>query len=249
MISRIFIFVFLFLAAFVLEAGADTIYLKNGNSVEGLIIKEDNQSVELDVGFGTIIFDRQEIESIYKSSQEETAFLHREWRKQQEETKRQQLKRQQDLLRARRKRRLEAEKRLKLKELEYSQTREHIIVDALLNKKVKARLLLDTGATTVLLSSRIAKELGMETSGTKKETGKARMADGREVEVNYVVLESVNVQGVEAENVPAAVLLEETASDDTALPYDGCLGMSFLNKFNFQIDSENKKLILERLNK
>ncbi|MGD9015554.1 MAG: retropepsin-like aspartic protease [Candidatus Omnitrophota bacterium] len=262
MISKIFVIILITLTSFICQAKADIIYLLNGNSVEGIITKENEQSVELDVGFGTAIFSRQEIKSIYKSNQEETALIQKQWKRQRKVTKREQQKRELDLQRIRRKRKLEAKKRLKLKEIEFSQAQEHIIVEALLNKKVKARLLLDTGASTILLSRQIAEELGTETSRAKKEMGKAKMADGREVEVNYIILESVSVQGVEVENILAAVLSEDTTSsskspsdtnsDDTmsgnaALPYDGCLGMSFLNKFNFQIDSENKKLILEKL--
>jgi len=243
MISKISVIIVFFLASFITEIKADTIYLRNGNRIEGLITEENDKGVELDVGFGTVKFSRQEIKSIYKSSQEETALIRKEWERQAKAAKGEQIKREKDIKRDRRKRALEARKKLKLKEIEFSQMSEHIIVDALLNKKVKTRLLLDTGASNILLSSRIAKDLGIEINAEKKEIGKVKMADGHEVDAMYVVLDSVNVQDVEAKGVGAVVLLEDAEME----PHDGLLGMSFLNKFNFKIDTLNKKLILERL--
>ena len=117
------------------------------------------------------------------------------------------------------------------------------MVNALLNKKVEAKLLLDTGASTVLLTKRLAEKLGIKTNGENKNKGKVRLADGREVDGMYMRLDSVNVQGVEAKDVGTVVLLEHTKTNS----HDGLLGMSFLSKFNFQIDTVNKKIILEKL--
>ncbi|MFH1398429.1 MAG: hypothetical protein ABIH27_07770 [Candidatus Omnitrophota bacterium] len=54
----------------------------------------------------------------------------------------------------------------------------------------------------------------------------------------------MTVQGVEAKEVDAAVLLDEVAGIKFK---DGLLGMSFLKKFNFKIDQANNRVILERL--
>jgi len=67
-------------------------------------------------------------------------------------------------------------------------------------------------------------------------------ADGRIIDAKFIILDSVSVEGLEVKNVEAVVLLEES----TMNVGDGLLGMSFLNRFNFQIDTVNKKLILEK---
>ena len=54
----------------------------------------------------------------------------------------------------------------------------------------------------------------------------------------------LEVQGVVAKKVEAAVLLDDTGGLGFG---DGLLGMSFLKKFNFKVDQREKKLTLEKL--
>jgi clan AA aspartic protease (TIGR02281 family) len=225
----------LFLSSLAQEASADIIYLRNGRNIEGLITKENDEEVELNIGIGKMKFRRIEIESIHKSNPNETALIRKRWINQSQEEEERRLKRELELEEKRRK------DELKPKEIEVSRTGEHIIVNALLNGKLEASLLLDTGASLVLISSQIAQTLGIKISDPSKVKIMTKMADGRDVEASYIVLESINVQGAEAKNIPAAVL-----SGDALLPEDGLLGMSFLKNFNFQIDSANKKLILQK---
>ncbi|MFH1245991.1 MAG: retropepsin-like aspartic protease [Candidatus Omnitrophota bacterium] len=117
---------------------------------------------------------------------------------------------------------------------------QRIVVDVLINKTVKASLLLDTGATNVYLSHPIAQKLGL-TSIKDKQITQAQFADGSKRDVQYVVLESVVVEGVEAKDVAAVVFLDDSASD---IGTDGLLGMSFLKNFKFEVDYSTKKLIL-----
>ncbi len=223
-ISKILIFIVFFVCGFISKVSSDIIYLKNGRSIKGLIKSEDEKKVELDLGFGTVQLTQDEIERIERSSPEEASLMRQEWE---------------------RRKKLEAEaiqkKEPEAKEIKFSKTTEGIIVNTLLNKKVKASLILDTGAFVVLLSQRIGKELGIESSGVKGIIKKVVLADGSETEARLVVLDSVDVEGVEAKNIEAAILLNES------MKQDGLLGRSFLNKFNFQIDPVNKKLILKRL--
>lgn len=211
---------------------ADTVYLKNGRSIEGLVNKESREGIELDVGFGTIKFRLEEVESIRKSSAEEAATLYQKWEKKKIENK-QKMEEQ----------KLASPQKAQPKAVSVEYEKGQIMVDALLNKKVSANLLLDTGASIVLLSRKIGEQLGPD-SKIRKQIIELQFADGRKVKADYVVLNSLSVQGMEANNVSAAVLSEDTGN----ISYkDGLLGMSFLKNFNFKIDHKDNKLILEKV--
>lgn len=218
------------------EACSDIVYLKNGRHIEGLIKKESEDNIVLDVGFGTVKFRRIEIEKIRYSDKKETREIQKDWQAQKKLQKKRRLEREKEL----------EEKRLRKefepKEVGYLNEKEHIVVNTLLNKKVKASFLLDTGATVVLLSNRIAKKLKISLRGSNKDKIKVQTADGRMIDAKFIILDSVSVEGIEVKDVEAVVLLEE----NTMNVGDGLLGMSFLNRFNFQIDTVNKKLILKK---
>ncbi|MBU1147532.1 MAG: retroviral-like aspartic protease family protein [Candidatus Omnitrophica bacterium] len=214
---------------------ADTIYLKNGRSIEGLIAKEDNETVELDVGFGTVKFRKTEIDNIDRSSPEQVSSIRKGWKEQKEVEEKRRSERARELEEERRREELEP------KEVSFSKDSQRIVVDALINNKINASLLLDTGATTVVLSNRIAEELRIDRGSSDKEDIEVQLADGRKIEARYVVLDSVRVEDAEVKDVGAVILLD--AEEDIE---DGLLGMSFLNKFNFQIDTLNNKLVLQK---
>lgn len=226
----------IFILCFVTPARADIIYLKNGDSIEGLIKKEDERSIVLNVGFGTVEFKKTEIERIERSDAEGVLAIREKWEKEKELEIERRIEREKE-------EQLRREKEFEPKEVEFSRKDEHIIVDALLNGRVKASLLLDTGATLVLLSDRIVRELGIR-DRIKDKKVEIRVADGRTIVGNLVVLDSISIQDVTANNVEAVVLLESQSDMG-----DGLLGMSFLNKFDFQIDAVNRKLILKKKRK
>jgi len=221
----------LFLFIFILESDADTIYLKNGRSIEGIIKSEDEDSIKLDIGIGTVGFKKSEIERITRSSEDESEQLRQNWERRRQETER----------------KLEEEAKMREqqpKRVEVSQEKGHIFVNALLNKKVSVQLLMDTGASAIVLTHKIGEQLGINTDNRKKDIVKLQLADGRKIDAKYISLKSVTVQGVEATNVDAAVLLDDVGDNNFK---DGVLGMSFLNKFNFKVDQNNKQLILEKV--
>jgi len=73
----IFILLFLFCS---LNSHADTIYLKNGNRLRGIITKETDKSVELKINPGAkVTFSKDDIKSIEKESEDGRAKLEEEW--------------------------------------------------------------------------------------------------------------------------------------------------------------------------
>ncbi len=211
------------------QAQADILYLKNGRSLDGLIKSEDDSGVELELGFGIIKFTQQQIARIDRSTPAQATEIRLEW----DEKKR--LDEQQDLAR-----RQLAEQAPK--QIDVLTEQGHIILPTLINKKATARLMMDTGASVIVLSKKIAKELGLNTNPAKENLAKMITADGREHEACAVTLSSVKIEDVEAKDVQAVVILDEVASESSI---DGLLGMSFLGRYNFSIDGQKNRLILE----
>lgn len=218
------------LSVFMGKTNADTIYLKNGRSIEGFIKAEDADSIELEIEFGKMGIKKNQIERIYNSTPEESQIIIQKWQ-------RHQLQREMEAQEAR------VKEEFAPKQVELAQESGHIFVEALLNKKVSVQLLLDTGASWVLLSNNIAKKLDIDIND-KEGIVQLQLADGRKINARYTLLEHISVQGIEAENVEAAILLEDVAGMAFK---DGLLGMSFLNRFNFKVDQNKKHLILEKL--
>ena len=243
---------------------ADTVYLKNGSHVEGVIEHENKEGVALNLGFGTTTFRRDEIDRIVKSDAVGTQAIWQKWGTEQKEIEKRKpeeekkwRERQAELERIR----LEEEQSTKdkdeygSKDIQVTTKDGSMIANVLLNGKVRAALVLDSGAGTVVLSRRLAEQLGMDVEKLKKIN--TRVADGRTAQVGFTMLESVKVQnteftdadsdrkpGVEVKNVETCVILD--AAENGKIQ-DGLLGMSFLKNFKFNADYKNQKVTFERL--
>jgi len=251
-VKRAVFFLILLLAG---NVYADTVYLNNGGIIDGVIEKEDKDSVEVNMGFGSATFDKRQVKSIKKSSSEENNETMAKW----EEKKAELESKENEFERARENRFNEAYKNW-MDEEEQKKVREEgeskhiqvsrdertkgIIVEALLNGKVKASLVLDTGASLVVLSKRIGEELGIDMEETKNGIMEFRLADGRRTKAKTVILDSLRIQDVELNKVMAAVLLDQI--NDPVLR-DGLLGMSFLSQFNLKMNLKSMKITLEKI--
>lgn len=232
MAIRIFLILIpLFLFGFILSASADILYFKNGRSIDGLIKDEDSESVNLEVAFGTVKFSKAQIERIKRSSDVEAAAIRQRWAVKKAEARE-------------RAQKIQAAKEREPKQVSMEKESGHLVVEATLNNKVKAALLLDTGSSFVVLSDKIARELAIDSGGKEAQTVQMMLADGRKVEAKLVILDSVRVQDAEVEKVGAVILPEK---ESESISKDGLLGMSFLKNFNFKIDQKDNKLILEKL--
>lgn len=115
----------------------------------------------------------------------------------------------------------------------------HLIVQALLDRRVPATLMVDTGASLTTISPAIAAKLA-PVPGSESE-GLSSMADGRRVKVKIFRVGSVEVGRSKEELVPVAVLPPPGPG------VDGLLGMSFLEHFAVQVDGATGQLLLNRL--
>jgi len=100
-------------------------------------------------------------------------------------------------------------------------------VEVRLNGNVTAPFLIDTGASDVVIPASVAKQLGLALSGPKTRTKAYATANGI-VEQVVVRLDSVELGGARARNVPASI--------SPSMPI-GLLGLSFFNHFNYHFDS------------
>ncbi|MFH0738729.1 MAG: retropepsin-like aspartic protease [Candidatus Omnitrophota bacterium] len=213
---------------FVGRTSADTVYLKNGRGMSGVITKETGDFVELTIDLGKIKFYRNQIERIARSSQTARKAIEQTWEEER-------LKKEAELEKQK------EEARNFRKEVKALRIGDHLVVNALINGKVKAKLMLDTGASNVMLSLKKAKELGLDINNADKPDTKMKLADGTEVGVKVLELQSVDLDGAQARGVEAAVILSDSMFKD----FDGLLGMSYLKSFRFEINLEQNRLILQ----
>lgn len=112
----------------------------------------------------------------------------------------------------------------------------NFLVDVLINGRVEARLMLDTGASLITLTEEIGQKLGLNTGSSSPELP-FNTAGGEEW-MPLVALQTVKVGGAVTELVEASV-------NKHIKDIDGLLGMSFLGDFRFEIDRTNKRLTLK----
>lgn len=105
------------------------------------------------------------------------------------------------------------------------------------NKKQEARLVLDTGASLVQISSALARRAGVDIS--RGEAIQVILADGGARTARKVRLKEVGASWAKVKDVEAVLVDGDTTEDS-----GGLLGMSFLGQFNFSIDTEDHRLVL-----
>jgi len=124
----------------------------------------------------------------------------------------------------------------------YSAEGNQVIVSALINDIALTRLVVDTGASIVVISKEVADRLGISPEEGTGEEIEIIMANGMSVNARPVVLKSIKVGDAEVENVRAAILESSVVGGA-----DGLLGMSFLSNFIISVDTSSNKLILEQV--
>ena len=110
-------------------------------------------------------------------------------------------------------------------------------VNTRLNRRYKARLVLDTGASAVQISSRLARRMGIDPS--KGRRVQCTLADGSVTSARSIVLKEVRAGKARAKKVRAIVL-----ENDGVGHGDGLLGMTFLDNFVVKLDTDQNLMVL-----
>jgi len=114
----------------------------------------------------------------------------------------------------------------------------HFLADVLINNRVHASLIVDTGSPVIMLSSSFIQKLGLDLS--QSQQGFVEVLNGK-YKAAAVTLDQVKLGDAEAQDVGAAVLLEDSKEIN-----DGLLGLSFLSKFHYTLDQSGQKLVLRK---
>jgi clan AA aspartic protease (TIGR02281 family) len=112
-----------------------------------------------------------------------------------------------------------------------------ILLPARINGEAAGALILDTGASYITIRSAVAERLGIRPSGA----GSVRLVTANGVvRAPLAILEEVEIGGAVAQHVPAVI------HDMPDMPPDivGLLGMSFLERFQVNLDISSGTLIL-----
>lgn len=99
--------------------------------------------------------------------------------------------------------------------------------------RVSGVFIVDTGASLTVLTSELAEKVGLHPSSKILIHTAAGIAEGL-----VSIVDSMDVQGVHAKYVPVAVL------DQLPPGVDGLLGLSFLARFNIQMETQAGRLTL-----
>jgi clan AA aspartic protease (TIGR02281 family) len=114
------------------------------------------------------------------------------------------------------------------------------LVDVMINGRIPAKFVVDTGASSVTLSEKLGRKVHRNLSSLPKlpvQTG------GGIVESPLLVLKSIKVGTAKVKDVEANI------NEFMGEGFDGLLGMSFLADFQVQVDNSDDALILNPLGK
>lgn len=115
-----------------------------------------------------------------------------------------------------------------------------MFASVILNDRHPQEFAVDSGAAFVCLSQAMAAEIGLVVNDSNR-TVILRTADGRNVPAKLTMLESVRIGKFTVENVEAVVLGAEAPNAEPLL------GMSFLGRFQFKIDTQAGTISLTKL--
>jgi clan AA aspartic protease (TIGR02281 family) len=120
----------------------------------------------------------------------------------------------------------------------FSTSNGHMVVPVLLNESRNTTLLFDTGASITVLSTDLARSLGLRAAAGKTVRLKTVAAD---VKAMVATLDSITVGGLSRSDFPVAVVDLDL---DKSGRFDGILGMDFLGNYTIRIDNQTNRIFL-----
>lgn len=115
-----------------------------------------------------------------------------------------------------------------------------IPVRGLLNDRIPASFIVDTGATFTTITSKLAEDIGIEDLETRTQV-QFRTANGEVTSAALVQVRSLQIADAYVEDLTVAVC--DSCSDGLI---DGLLGLNFLQRFSVEIDGTSGRLVLRR---
>jgi clan AA aspartic protease (TIGR02281 family) len=115
-----------------------------------------------------------------------------------------------------------------------------IVVTVVLNERVKAKMVLDTGANIVVVTEDLSRRLNQEPSPGDEV---ARfLTNCGEVEGRHLIIKRIALGDAWKEDVPSVVAVNSIALKG----FDGLLGLSFLGDFKMMIDYQRGSILLNK---
>ncbi|MGD0586837.1 MAG: retropepsin-like aspartic protease [Oryzomonas sp.] len=102
---------------------------------------------------------------------------------------------------------------------------------------VDAWLLLDTGASTTMISTGLADRLGIKPDNTQQSL--SQVADGRVLRTFRTRVDSLSVGPKMKYNAEVSIM---PSSNGVVSDFDGLLGMNFLGDFSYRLDVNNQTI-------
>lgn len=135
-----------------------------------------------------------------------------------------------------------ADKKLKTYKIKYKAfggSARRIIVQVTFNNSVTAPMIFDTGAPGLIISRKLAREIGL----FKKDVGRfvsAAGGIGGRVPAIITLMDSVKIGEVEDKMVPTTI-----TSKSISKHFEGLIGLSFMDNYSYRIDNVKRLLIIE----
>lgn len=124
--------------------------------------------------------------------------------------------------------------------ISYAGSGRRIIVPVTFNNMVTVPMLLDTGASGMHISFRLAEKLGIF-DNDKAKLMHAVMGVGGPAPAIFTILDSISVAGIEYDFAPTTVSFRNFGD------FEGLLGMDFMSNYSIHIDTKKHKVIFEEL--
>jgi len=125
-------------------------------------------------------------------------------------------------------------------EIPYKGSSRRIIIPVTFNGSIEAPMLLDTGATNLLISPHLAYRLGLFDQRHGKLVTAARGIGGP-VPAILTIVDKVEVSGASTKLIPATIA--QISSDD----FEGLMGMDFMANYRISIDTHKHVVTFEKL--